>query len=417
MPSSATLAALATPAAPTPPSVRARRLAQPGAFASVGAILVLFMAASSAPSPLYVVYQRAWSFSSTTLTIVFAVYVLGLLGALLVVGALSDHVGRRPVLAAAIALESVALVLFIVAGDVTVLAIARVAQGIATGAALSTLGAALVDLGPPHAPGRAGLVNGVAPLSGLAVGALGCGALVQFAPDPTHLVYAVLLGGMVLAAVAVAALPESSPRRPGARASLAPRVAIPPRLRAEVLALAPILVASWALGGLYLSLGPSVAAGLFGLQSHLIGGLVVTLLCGTGAATAFALRARPAGPVIRIASSLLAAGMVVTLVGVQGDWRVVAGAGTLVAGVGFGASALGCFGTLSRIATPGERGELFAAAFVISYLAFSLPAVLAGFAATSAGLRATTEVYGGAVVALSLAALAAQGALAARRDR
>ena len=88
------------------------------AFAAITAIFVTFMAASSAPSPLYVVYQQQWGFSATTLTVVFAVYVFGLIGSLLVLGALSDYIGRRPVLAAAIALELVALVLFITAGNV-----------------------------------------------------------------------------------------------------------------------------------------------------------------------------------------------------------------------------------------------------------------------------------------------------------
>jgi MFS family permease len=87
-----------------------------------------------------------------------------------------------------------------------------------------------------------------------------------------------------------------------------------------------------------------------------------------------------------------------------------------VAGVGFGASALGGFGTLARIAVPDERGELFAVAFVIAYLAFSLPAVVAGFASTTVGLRATAEAYGVAVVLLSLAAVAAQRVLARRRQ-
>jgi MFS family permease len=324
-------------------------------------------------------------------------------------------VGRRPVLIAAIALEALALVLFIVAGDVTVLALARVAQGIATGAAMTTLGAALVDLNPPHAPGRAGVVNGVAPLSGLAVGALGCGALVQFAPAPTHLVYALLLAGMVLAATAVARMPETSARRPGGLASLKPRVGIPARLRPEVYAIVPILAASWALGGLYLSLGPSVAASLFGLHSHLVGGLVVTLLCGTGAVTAFLLRAWPTDRVLVVSGGLLASGTVLTLAGLEAGSAVVAAAGTVVAGVGFGASALGCFGTLARLAAPEERGELFAVAFVIAYLAFSLPAILAGFASTSVGLHDTAVVYGLGVVVLSLAALAAQALLAARR--
>jgi len=389
-------------------AVRDNQLSLPIAFVATGAILVLFAAAASAPTPLYVVYQKEWGFSSATLTIIFAVYVLGLIGSLLVVGALSDHVGRRPVLAAAIALEAVAFVLFLIAGDVTVLLVARFAQGIATGAAFSTLGATLVDMNPAHSPGRAGLVNGVAPISGLALGALGCGALVQFAPAPTQLVFALLAAGMGGAAVAVARMPETSARRPGAVASLIPRLGIPARIRPDVYALVPIIVASWALGGLYLSLGPSVAAGLFGLSNHLIGGLVVTLLCGAGALTAFALRRWPTTRVLVISAILLSAGTALTLAGVEVNAVALAGGGTVVAGVGFGASALATFGTLARLAAPGERSALLATALVIAYLAFSLPAVAAGVASTSFGLHATTVVYAVGVVALGLIALAAQ---------
>lgn len=421
---SATAVRSAAPTSPAPAvtetagrSVRPR-LSRPFAFAAITAIFILFTAASSAPSPLYVVYQQQWGFSATTLTVVFAVYVVGLLGALLTVGALSDHIGRRPVLAGAIVLEAVALVLFIVAGGVPVLALARILQGIATGAAMTTLGATLVDLNPPHAPTRAGVVNGVAPLSGLALGALGCGALVQVGPAPTHLIYAILLAGMVLAAAIVARMPETATKRPGALVSLKPRVGIPERLRPEVYALVPVLAASWALGGLYLSLGPSVAAALFGLHSHLIGGLVVTLLCGTGAATAFVLRMWPAGRIMATAAALLATGMALTLVGVEADVTGLAAGGTVIAGVGFGSAALGCFGTLARIAAPDERGELFAVAYVISYVAFSVPAVLAGLASsTSFGLQDTTVAYGLGVIALSLAALASQRLLVLRRQR
>jgi MFS family permease len=113
----------------TGPGVVSGRLSRGTSFAAVAAIFVLFMAASGVPSPLYVVYQQEWGFSDTTLTVVFAIYIVGLLGALLTVGALSDHIGRRPVLAAAIALELVALVLFITAGDVTVLLIALGGSG------------------------------------------------------------------------------------------------------------------------------------------------------------------------------------------------------------------------------------------------------------------------------------------------
>jgi hypothetical protein len=214
----------------------------------------------------------------------------------------------------------------------------------------------------------------------------------------------------------VARMPETSALRPGARASLRPRVGLPVRLRAEFFAISPILVASWALGGLYLSLGPSVAAGLFGLHNHLVGGLVVTLLCGTGAITALLLRGWPAGRILATAATMLAAGTLVTLAGVESGSPALAALGTVVAGVGFGAAALGCFGTLARIARPEERGELLAVAYVLAYTAFSLPAVVAGVASTLVGLRPTALVYGLVVVALGIAALAGQGVLA-RRNR
>jgi hypothetical protein len=180
-----------------------------------------------------------------------------------------------------------------------------------------------------------------------------------------------------------------------------------------VFALVPIIVASWALGGLYLSLGPSVAATIFGLRNHLVGGLVITLLCGAGAVTAYSLRNWPTQRVLVISAITLSTGNALTLVGVEAGAVALAVAGTLVAGVGFGASALASFGTLARLAAPGERSELFAVALVIAYLAFSIPAIAAGFATTSFGLHATAVVYSVGVVALGLVALAVRRPLIA----
>ncbi|MEQ3553263.1 MFS transporter [Pseudonocardia nematodicida] len=371
-------------------------MSRPVAFAVVAATFLWFLAASSAPSPLYVVYQERFAFTEFTLTAVFAVYVLALIAALLVVGKLSDHIGRRPVLLGALAVEIVALVLFLVADGVGWLLAARIVQGLATGAATATLPAALVDLAPR--PERAGLVNGIAPLSGLALGALGCGVLVQYAPGPTRLVWVLLLGGMLVATLLVALIPETIDRRPGAWASLRPRASVPVHLRGRFGELVPILLASWSLTGLYLSLGPSLTARVFGVGSHLVGGLVVTALCGTGALTAFLVRRRTPERELFGASALLALGTLVTLVGVASGLLTVAVAGTLIAGVGFGAAAFATFGTLAGMAGPHERGALFAATYTLAYLAFSVPAMIAGVAATFGDLRTTALVYGGVVV-------------------
>ncbi|MFP5021901.1 MFS transporter [Pseudonocardia phyllosphaerae] len=379
------------------------RLPRPVAFVAVAATFVWFLAASSAPSPLYVVYQQEFAFSAFTLTAIFAVYVLALIAALLTVGKLSDHLGRRPVLLGAIALEIVSLLLFLGADGVGWLLAARVVQGVATGTATAALPATVVDLA--ERPQRAGLVNGIAPLAGLGAGALACGVLVEYAPEPTRLVWLLLVAGLVVAALALTALPDTIERTPGVWASLRPRAVVPARLRGGFAAIVPILAASWALGGLYLSLGPSVVAGLFGVRSHLVGGLVVTALCGTGALAAFALRGRTPARVVAPAGALLAAGTLVTLAGTVAGLLLVATAGTLVAGLGFGAAAYASFGTLSALAAPHERGELFAATYTLAYLAFSVPAMIAGVAATAVGLRPTALAYGGVVAVLGIVAV------------
>jgi MFS family permease len=381
-------------------------------FAAVAGVVVLFLAASSVPSPLYVVYQAQWGFSAATLTLVFAVYVLFLLASLLVVGGLSDHVGRRPVLIVALAVQTVAVVLFLLAANVAMLLVARAVQGVATGAAITAMAATLVDLSPR----RAGLANTVTPLVGLALGALGSGLLVEYAPAPTRLVYVVLLVGFAVVAVVLALLPETAVQRAGALASLRPRVRIPAGLRGEVLAIVPALAASWALGGLYLSLGPSVAAELFGLRSHLVGGLVVTLLCGVGALSAVAAFRRRPDHLLAPAGALLALGTLVTLTGLLTGQHLVAAAGTVVAGIGFGTAGMACFGTLARIAAPDTRGELMAVAFTVAYLAFSLPAVAAGVATVQVGLRPVAHAYGLVVVVLGVTAVVAR-ALVVRTRR
>lgn len=384
------------------------RLSRNAAFTAIAAILVTFAAAAAVPSPLYVVYQHLWGFSPAMLTVIFAVYVVALIATLLTLGALSDYIGRRPVLATAIALEAVALVLFLAAGNVTVLLIARIVQGVATGAALSTLGAALIDLNPSHAPGRAGLISGIAPVAGLGLGAFGCGVLVEWAPFPTHLVYGLLLAGMVVAALAVAWMPETSQRRPGAAASLKWRLGVPARLRGDLFALIPIIVASWALGGLYLSLGPSVAASTFGITDHLVGGLVVALVCGAGAVTSFLMRKVATPRVLTVAGAGLLAGGALGVTGLVVESLTLATVGSIISGIGFGAAALASFSTLARIAEPHERGELLAVALTISYAAFSIPAVIAGQAANHLGLHTVALWYAGIVSALGLVALIAQ---------
>ncbi|WP_328843320.1 MFS transporter [Streptomyces sp. NBC_00258] len=161
-------------------------------FALDVSILAALLAASSAPTPLYPLYQDQWGLSALAVTVVFSAYALALLLALLTTGALSDHLGRRPVLAGALLMAAASMVLLASADGAGSLTIARVLQGAATGAATSAAGAALLDLENPRRPGRSALANSVTPVAGMATGVLVSTLLVRFAPAPTVTVYVLL---------------------------------------------------------------------------------------------------------------------------------------------------------------------------------------------------------------------------------
>ena len=379
-----------------------RQLSQRASLWLLASILVGFLAASSAPSPLYAIYRQAWGFSALTLTIVFATYAVALLGALLVFGALSDYRGRREVILLALGLELASLALFLDADSVAALIGARALQGLATGLVTSALSAALIDIDRVHGA----LVNSVAPMVGMGVGALGASLLAQFAPAPTKVVFVLLLLVFMLQLAAAWFLPETVLRRPGAWRSLWPRIAIPHQARATLWQVLPVNTALWALGGFYLSLGPTLARIVTGDQSALMGGAAIAALVFTSAAAILMVRTHEPRAVLIGGSATLAAGMVVTLAGIAGYSAAAYFAGTAIMGAGFGAGFNGSLRSLVGLARPEERGELMSGFFAFSYFALSLPAILAGLAAGYFGLYATALGFLAGILLLVLVALA-----------
>ncbi len=391
-----------------PNSTKARqspRLSRGVSFWAVAGILALMLFASSAPSPLYVVYQSEWHFSAITLTSVFAVYALALLVTLVVAGSVSDSVGRRPALIAALAIELFSMLAFAGAHDVAWLFAARILQGVATGIAMGTISAALLDLQPPGSD-RLGAVLGVAaPLTGLATGALMTGILVEYGPSPTHLVYWLLVAGFVASIGVAALLPETAGNGRAWVRELRPRVSIPAELRMPFLATIPCMVAAWALGGLVLSLGPSLAVGVLGNDNHLAGSLPIFILAGVSAVASVRFRDAHARTTARGGLAALIGGVAIALLALGAGSTALFLAGAAIAGLGFGPAFAGAFRALTSQAPPGERAAFVSAILTVAYLAFSLPAVAAGAAVTQLGLHETANIYGGALIALAALAL------------
>jgi MFS family permease len=381
-----------------------KTLPRAASFWTLAGLFLMVFFASAAASPLYRVYQAQFRFSAAALTAVFAVYVLVLLATLLVFGSVSDYLGRLPVIAAALVFSVAGCAVFLAAHGIGALYAARSLQGIATGLASGPIGAALIDLQPPGSQ-RAPLVTSVFSSLGLALGGLVTSALVQYAPAPTRLIWWTLLAVFAAGLPVVLAMAEPASRRPGALASLRPRVAVPRPVRGTFAAAVPCIVSGWALGGLYLSLGPSLAAQATGSPNLLWGGLVIFLICGTGAAAALALRGVGSQAIMLTGCLFLLAGTAVTFSAIATTTSAGFLAGTAVAGVGFGLAFLGSFRTITALAEPDDRAGLVTAIYIVGYLAFSVPALIAGVAATSFGLRATALVYSASLAVLAAAAV------------
>ncbi|WP_405834561.1 MFS transporter [Streptomyces sp. NBC_00105] len=404
-----------TPRAPAPSPYRAalgntgRRTA---AFALNASILAALLAASSAPTPLYPHYQAAWGLSALTITVVFSAYSLALLLALLTTGSLSDHLGRRPVLAGALALEALSMLMLASADGAGALIAARILQGAATGAATSAAGAALLDLEDPLRPGRSALTNSVAPVAGMAAGVLASTLLVHFAPAHMAGIYVVPAVLFAAQAVAVAFTAETARPHAGALRSLRPQLAVPPPARRALLAAGTAVVAIWALGGFYSSLGPALVHLVAPAAPQAAGGMVFFTLTAAATLTVWTLRRTAAHIAVTGGSLVVLPAGALALSGLHGAGLPAVHGGAALAGIAFGAVSQGALRMTLTGLPERDRAATLAAYYVLSYLSMSLPAVAAGAATRHYGLATATHAY---AVAAALLAVAALGALAAAR--
>ena len=364
-----------------------------------------FAASGAAPTPLYHQYQESFGITPFAVTVIFAAYVLSLLAALLTVGSLSDYIGRRPAILSALMLNVVSMAIFMAADSAAALIAARALQGFATGLATATLGAAILD----NDRGRGPVLNSITAFGGLTAGSLGAAILVTYAPDPRQLVYIVLLLLSAVEAFILWSMPETAQLRSGALASLRPHISVPAQARHVLVRLTPLTIASWALGGFYFSLMPSLVRVATGVSLPVIGGLVVSALTLSGAISVLSLRTAAPGRMLSGGIPALALGVAVTLAGVRAQLMWLMLVGTIVAGIGFGAAFAGTMRSVLPLAKSDERAGLLAAFYVEGYLSFSLPAVLAGLAVPMVGLTVAAYVYGTAVIAMALASMIAVG--------
>jgi MFS family permease len=366
-------------------------------YVVVAVAFLLNMAFSAVPTPLYVLYQARDHFSDVMVTVVYAVYALGVVVSLFLAGHVSDWLGRRRVLATALLVNVASALLFVVYQNLAGLLVARVVSGLAVGITTATATAYLGELHrvahPTRTERRPQMAAIAANLGGIGVGPLLAGALASFAPHPLILPYEVMGVALTIVALLVFASPETTHRRVDQARWRPQRVVVPRAARPEFFAATGAGFAAFAVYGVFNSLVPSFLAGTLHETSHVVAGAVAFSAFAAGALAQLVLSNLATVTMLRRGSSILLVGLGLFTLGMWIPSLTVFILGGVVTGAGAGMvfrGALVAAGTSSR---PETRAEVLAGFFLGAYVGLSVPVIGLGVATSYAPAREVMLVF------------------------
>ncbi|MEJ8840494.1 MFS transporter [Ramlibacter sp. AN1133] len=365
------------------------------AFFSAVVSLVAAFAAAAAPIPLYNIYRAEDGFTNAGISMAIVAYSAGTIAALLLVGRLSNHLGRRPTALASLGMILLGCLPLLYVHDIATLLAGRLVVGIGTGLASSSLTSYIVDAAPAKPKWLASVASSQGPMLGLTVGAIVSGALVQFGPWPRDLIYLVCVGLLLLSAGLIAISPETARPTPGAWRSLVPQLRVPSRVRHLLPVAAAVFLATWATGAFYQAFVPALVKDQLHTRSPLVLGLVFAAYMTPSVLGA------PIGG--RFTSAIAQrVGMIIFLAGMIGIVTAIAAGtlalfiiGTIGAGAGQGiAISAATRGLLDR-GTVAERAPIFTAIYLLCYGGAAFPSLVSGRLSEIFSLPQIAFGYGG----------------------
>ncbi|MEW2547355.1 MFS transporter [Streptomyces sp. NPDC047002] len=379
------------------PSRARLRLGYPAA----ALVFAIGMLGTTLPTPLYGLYREELGFSEFVVTVVFAVYAVGVIAVLLLAGNFSDQAGRRPVLLCALVLSAASALCFLFEGGLPVLLVGRLLSGFSAGLFSGAATVTVMEVAPRADARRAGFAATAANMGGLGCGPLVAGLLAQYAPSPLTLPFLVDLGLIVVAALLLWGLPETVRERRAPR--LRPQgLTVPPEVRGVFAPAAVAGFAGFALLGLFTAVAPSFLAET--LHEHNLataGAVVFSVFLASVAGQSLtdrigARRTLPGGCFVLVAGLLLVAS------GLYWESLPLLVAGAVCGGLGQGLSFRAAVGALSAAAPAEHRGGTVSSFFVVAYLGISLPVVGVGALSLATGLRDAGLIFAACVVVLAV---------------
>ncbi|MBD0023415.1 MFS transporter [Gordonia pseudamarae] len=368
-------------------------------FAAAAASLVVVFAASGAPIPLYERYRSADGLTTGDLSIAAVTYFVAVMLALVVLGRLSDHIGRRAVALGAVVLAAAGSLALLDVTGLGVLMAGRALQGLACGLGSSAIAAYIVDLAPEKPRWLSATVVAGSPLIGLTIGAVGAGALAEYGPAPEQTPYIAVTVLLAVCAALLLLSPDPTARREGGLRSLRPHVHLPHTIRPLLPAAIAVFVGTWALGGFYQAFSPTISAQSLGTTNTLVAGIVfASFMAPYALGGPLAGRLSPAAAQ-RLGIVVFALAVVGVVIGLRtGTIAVVILCG-IVAGAAQGAAFTGSMRALLSRTSAADRAGLMSTVYLFSYGGAALPSLISG-RLTAAGMTLQTISLGYAGLAV-----------------
>jgi hypothetical protein len=378
------------------------------AICAVAAMIGVLFAGSTAVTPLYVIYKQEFGFSQISLTLIYAVYVIGNLAALLLFGRLSDQIGRRRAAAIAMAIAIVSALVFLFARGIASLYLGRVLGGIAIGIGAGTGTAWLAELIADDEKTRATVIATCANFAGLGVGALIAGMLAEYSPWPLQLPFAVYLLALLLVAALVLWTRETvlQPLSSIAQVSMRPRIGVPTDIRAQFIAPAVTGFAAMALVGFYAALAPTVLADQLHETSHAVAGAIFLELAAVVAAGIVATQSLSSRAAMLWALALMPPSVALLVAAQRAGSMSIMVIATAVCGLAAGLGYRGSLQVVNQIAPADRRAEVVSAYLICVFSGNALPVIGVGVISTFASPTVASMAFAATIAAFALIALA-----------
>ena len=351
------------------------------------------MAGTTLPTPLYPLYQEKFGFTELTVTVVYAVYAFGVIGVLLLMGNVSDAVGRRAVLQWGLGCAAASAVCFLCATGLGWLYAGRLLSGLSAGLFTGAATAYVMELAPYGGAARATFVATAANMGGLGCGPLLAGLLAQYAAWPLYLPFAVHLVLVAAASAALLRLPETVRERQPLSAVRPQRPGLPPHVRAVFGPAAIASFAGFALFGVFTSVSPEFLAESLDVDNHAVSGLVVALAFFASTAGQLAVGRVGVGRSLPLGCAVLLAGLALLAGALSWDLMSLVVLSALVGGVGQGLVFRGALSTVAEASPADRRAAVISTLFVVAYAGISMPVIGVGLLAGPIGLERAGLVF------------------------